>query len=383
VVIDPLGQRADVTQLLPLVSVRPTAAPILGVLGPALERIAAELETGRHLSPTEKAQIVELVRATVEVFATASPTGGSAGTRATLQIAVVALGALQQQLTASLASHQDRVAKLEPMLGALLVSADVDEPAATVAYAAAPVKRTDPAEAESTGSLARSLAAAVTRLDGTLKLAERLDHPGVERWLLDAAVTHAARLDQTKGAQSDAARLTRLVRLVLDDCIVNTSTNATSNGPEVAQSAVQSGQGVLDRHPGLVRLLTGIVYELGLVAASEAQAGGLGVESSAAFARALMLVSALLAEAEKGDGPALNTQLWADLRAAGMPQFSLPADSPNNLDTFRWLLVAAQLYGRVPYRRRVTPRSPPPRCYRCARIMRRTRLGAPMCPKCA
>jgi hypothetical protein len=54
--------------------------------------------------------------------------------------------------------------------------------------------------------------------------------------------------------------------------------------------------------------------------------------------------------------PMLNAQLMAELEAAGMPPFIQPADSPANLEAFRWLLVAVQAYHSA----RWTTASPPP-----------------------
>jgi hypothetical protein len=475
VVIDPLRPVIDVGLSLPRMGFAPTRARVFEALGPPLDRIAAELAAGRQLSAAQKALIIALVRATLEVFATALPTGSSVDTRGILQAASVALSDLQHDLAGSLTRHQDQAAVLAPILRAL--SGHGDAPAVAAPSTGWVPTRGEPPGAESMVSLARTLAEAVIRLEETFAAAsltpgaqpgattlppgasltpgaqpgattlppgtslnpgaqpgavtplpgaslnpgaqpaettpladtgtparmmlpqtdrpvagqttsptEHLDRSDAVHWLLDAAVTNAARPDQTLASQSRQGRVATLVRCLIDDFASAGRAGASATPPgvflEVAASAVQSGQGgaaVLDRYPVLVQLLSAIAYELGMAAGSDEQAEA--VAFSTAFARAQLLVSALIAEAEKGDGPAVTSQLWANLRAAGMPAFSLPADSPNNLDSLRWLLVAA-FYSRAPDRRRVMPRTRIPRCDRCGRMMKRTRAGGLICTNC-
>jgi hypothetical protein len=235
--------------------------------------------------------------------------------------------------------------------------------------------------------------------------------PDAFRWLLDAALklttTGPIRPEPTQG---ETIRLTSLARALLGAFTTPTSANALPRpgavvrgtpessarpwGADVVRgspdpdeaAALQSDLWVaLDRYPRIAPLLTPILRELGLQAGN-AQLAPPAVSAevfAAAIARVQILAVIVLAEAEGVAAPGWYHQILAACQAAGMPPFGDPVDSADsaeladNIETYRWLLIAAQLYTS-----RGAPRPPLQRCNRCGRILQRSRGGILICPKC-
>jgi hypothetical protein len=332
-VIDPV-RRADSAQPHLGAGTGPPPTPVHPVHSALPDQIIVDPTIWQDLTSAQSQLIIALVRATLESFATPGPGTPAGGTVETLHAALVALHALEHDLTATRTRHQDQVNALEPVLNALLEGASGDTSAALAPRPAVNATPTPSAAlmagATPIASLAQSLGEAIDRLQKILSatppiaapLAEQADPLDAFRWLLHAAQTVMADLSEPGPVPGQLDRFMNLAHALL------VAAPRATPGREVPPAG-----DVLDRFIGVVRLLA----------------------------------------------PMLNAQLMAELEAAGMPPFIQPADSPANLEAFRWLLVAVQAYHSA----RVGPRPARHRCDRCGRLLQRQPMGQLNCPTCA
>ena len=323
-------------------------------------------------------------------------------------------------------SLAEAMARLDETLGAVFLPPAV------------PAHRAGPASDEKQPGLAQPLQSDPQPANAGSPPA-RVDHPDAVRWLLDSALTLTPSPPRPAATPGEVVRLTSLAHALLDALSTPTPANSlTENADRVrgsAQALPQSAaatrlaradgplqvpvpttgdfapvadllqdpvpttgdldpvpgllqdpedaaplQGdlwvALDRYPGVRSVLGPILGELGLAAQRPASSMSAEVAASA-VGRAQILAVIVLAEAGEIGERVEYRQILAACEAAGMPPFSLPLDSADNIESYRWLLIAAQLYNS-----RVASRAPLQRCTRCGRALQLSRTGLLTCSHC-
>jgi len=188
---------------------------------------------------------------------------------------------------------------------------------------------------------------------------------------------HAAHTVPTMPVTTPAGmvRLTIIAHALLDAIAVPAPARGTPVHDHAIGSTAENAGGdlntVLDRHPAVADLVLPLLRELGLLA-PEAEVLGTTI------AQLQVLATVVLMEAEQAGVPLLNRRFMAECAAAGMPPFRLPLDASENIEAYRWLLIAVQLYSSA----RVARRYELLCCHRCGRTLTRDRTGQFSCAYC-